>query len=310
MSLAVQPGHVLLAMENEADLAAMKARLIELGCRVSAARSGAEALEMACGQSPQVILARSAMSDLGGVELCRRLRADARSQDTPLILLAAAGDSLDRLEAFRAGATDCLTWPADDVELQARLSTALRVRQLQDRPLSPATEDVLTGLLNRASFEEHFGRECNRSRRYDSLFALVLLDIDDFRDINDLYGLGFGDHVLRTVAEILRQQTRESDSLARWGGNEFIVMLPEADLPRAIGFAKKVHAALIRHEFPAGGRTVGLRVSLGLASRQNIGGRDPAEMLRLAQGSLQTAKDAGGNRIAYHTVGEFDLVRM
>ncbi|MCD6304614.1 MAG: GGDEF domain-containing protein, partial [Planctomycetes bacterium] len=212
------------------------------------------------------------------------------------------------MKGLRLGGLDYLSLPPVESELLARLSLALRLKQLSDRLRNPAGLDHLTGLLNRTAFEEEFQRECNRSRRYDSLFGLVVLDIDGFRGINERCGLGFGDHVLKEVADILRRQTRESDHVARWWGNEFIILLPEADLPKAIGFAKKLHAAVAEHRFSRRGAEVRIHTSIGLTSRQNIGGRDPVEMLKIAQDSVQTAKRAGGNRIIYYTYGEFSQV--
>jgi diguanylate cyclase (GGDEF)-like protein len=288
----------------------LREKLVAMGYRVLGAGNAADAMAMVRDFSPQIILLNATLSGADGVETCRMLQENGHTEDIPVILLADAAGRIDKTKGLRAGALDFLAIPADDAELEARVANAVRLKLLADKLRDPAAEDALTGLLNRASFMEQFQRECNRSRRYDSLFALVIMDIDGFNEINERFGLSFGDHVLKEVAAVLREQTRQSDSLARWGGNEFIVMLPEADLPKAIGFAKKLHSALGEHTFTFQQETLHVSVSIGVASRQNIGGRDPSEMLRLAHGCLNTVKEASGGTIAYHTCWEYSLVRQ
>lgn len=307
MVLTVAGQGILVVCQAGADLERLRGQLRELGCRVSAAHDAERAAELMGEFCPQLVLLSPSLGQAGGLELCKRLKVQPSTQDVPVVFLVHAGESLDKQEALRAGGLDFLALPCEEAELRARVGTAMRLRMLEDKLRCPAEEDPLTKLLSRTCFADHFSRECNRSRRYDCLFALVLLDVDNFKWINDHYGLSFGDHVLRELADILRQQTRESDYLGRWGGNEFILMLPEADMQRAIGFAKKLLAAVTAHEFRFQDQAVHLAVSIGVASRQNIGGRDPAEMLKLVGGCLGKAKSAGGGRIAYQSCGEFSL---
>jgi len=309
--LSATDGQRVLIVENDEDACRLLAgKLTEYGHRAAAARSGAEALDLARSFGPQLILLKASLPDVDGFEVCRRLKADPDTRGIPVVFLAAAGEAIDKMNGLHVGGLDYITTPFDDAELLARTTWALRLKQLQDELSVPAEEDKLTGLLNRSFFNVQYHRECNRSRRYDSLFAVVMADIDRFQQVNSLHGEAFGDLVLKELAILLREQTRESDYVARWGSNQFVLMLPEGDLPKAIRFAKKLYRVIADHEFGPGETKIRLTVSLGVASRQNLGGRDPGDLLGLAEECLRAAKQEGGDRIVYHTCGELNTAHL
>lgn len=307
---AVDGQPVLIVDNDESIRQLLESKLTEYGHRVATARNGAEALDLAGDFSPQLILLKVSMPGMDGFEVCRRLKDDPETRGIPVIFLTARAESIDKMDGLNIGGLDYITTPFDDAELLARTTSALRLKQLQDELSSPAEADSLTGLLNRPFFTVQYHRECNRSRRYDSLFAMVVVDIDRFEQINRTHGSAFGDSVLREMASILREQTRESDYVARWGSDEFALMLPEGNLPKAIGFAKKLYAAVADHEFGPAETKIRLTVSIGVASRQNLGGRDPGDLLKLARQCLHGAKEEGGDRIVYHTCGELNTVHL
>jgi len=301
---------VLIVEDDEDDCRLLESRLTEYGHRVTAAHSGQEALDLVRDLAPQLILLKVSLPGMDGFEVCRRLKADRDTRDIPIVFLTAAGEEIDKMNGLHVGGLDYISTPFDDAELLARTTWALRLKQLQDELSVPAEEDKLTGLLNSSFFNVQYHRECNRSRRYDSLFAVVMVDVDRFQQVNSLHGAAFGDMVLKELATILREQTRESDYVARWGSNEFVLMLPEGDLPKAIRFAKKLYGVIAAHEFGPAETKIRLTVSIGVASRQNLGGRDPGELLKLARESLHTAKEQGGDKIVYHTCGEFNTAHL
>ena len=304
-------GQPVLIVENDEDrYRLLESKLTEYGHRVTAAHSGEEALGLARDLAPQLILLKVSLPGMDGFEVCRRLKANHDTRDIPVVFLTVAGEEIDKMNGLHVGGLDYISTPFDDAELLARTTWALRLKQLQDELSVPAEEDKLTGLLNRSFFNVQYHRECNRSRRYDSLFAVVMVDIDRFQQVNSLHGAAFGDLVLKELATILREQTRESDYVARWGSNEFVLMLPEGDLPKAIRFAKKLYGVIAAHEFGPAETKVRLTVSIGVASRQNLGGRDPGELLKLARESLHAAKEQGGDKIVYHTCGEFNTAQL
>ena len=300
---------ILIAGMQDDDRRRLGARLISQGRRVVAVRSGREAIDRTRDVRPDLVLLGAALGDMEAGEVCRQLREDEASREIPVIFVVGAAGAIDRDRTLTAGAVDFLPAGADDAELLARTACALEIKRLRDALRIPPEQDALTGLLNRVHFEKHYRRECNRSRRYDSLFSLVIVDVDRFREINSRHGLDFADAVLREAADVLRNKTRESDYVARWGGNEFILLLPEANLPKSIGFAKKLQAALVDHRYGPSETDIRLTVSMGVASRQNIGGRDPGDLLALTHECLHEAKHDGGDRIVYHTCGEFATVK-
>ena len=310
MASSVNEGRPILAVvPDKAKLELLRRRLTKLRYCVASARNQAEAFRRMGETRPQVILLDATMDDDQGLALCRQIKSEAMWSDIPVLFLTAGAEPADKAECLLAGGMDFLDLSADEAELSARVAAAARVAELEDKVRHPADHDRLTGLLSRTAFEEVYHRECNRSRRYDSLFALVVVDIDRFVQVNNEYGLPFGDQVLKETAQVLLDTSRESDYVSRWGGNEFIVMLPEANLPKAIGFARKLFKAITSHDFLFDGQAVRVTVSMSVVSRQNIGGRDPGELLKIAHDCLQQAK-AKGDRIFYHTCGEINQARV
>jgi len=300
---------LLVVHDDPQALAQLADRLAALGHSVATAECGADALDRAAEAPPAVVLLKADLPDLHGFEVCRRLKAQHATGGAEVIFLVRPDEDLDRLAGLEAGGMDCLVEPVEDAALNARTRTAGRLAQQAGAEAGFVDKDGLTGLWNRDHFEIEFQRECNRARRYDSLFALVLLDVDDFGPLVAEHGEALGNRLLKELARILLDQTRESDCVARWGPDQFILLLPEGNLPKAIGFAKKLFAAVGQHDFRAGGRATRISVSMGVASRQNIGGRDPHDMLRLVRECLREAKSVGGDRIFYHTCGEINPVR-
>ena len=302
---------ILIVDDDEDCLELLKGKLVEQGHRVATAQSGADALALARELCPQLILLDAVMPGMDGFEVCRRLKEDAETRQTPVIFMAAVTDPIDKLHGLTIGGLDYITKPFDDAELLARTATALRLKQMQDELHRETNKDSVTGLANRGSFEEQFQRECNRSRRYESSFSLVLVDIDHFKQIDERHGHLFGDRVLRDVASILDEAIRESDYAGRWGNDRFTVMLPQGDLPTAIGFARRLYQAVAKHVFRTDVQTVEVTISTGVVSGQHLGGRDPSELLELGQECLDSAKKAGGDKIFYRTpAGDNEIVRL
>ena len=302
---------ILIVDDDEGSLELLKCKLVEQGHRVATAQCGAEALALARELRPQLILLDAVMPGMDGFEVCRRLKEDADTRQTPVVFLVTSTDPIDKLHGLTIGGLDYITKPFDDAELLARTATALRLKQMQDELRRETDKDSVTGLATKDSFEEQFQRECNRSRRYESSFALVLVGIDNFKEIDDRHGRLFGDSVLKEVASILNEAIRESDFAARGGNDRFTVMLPQGDLPTAIGFAKRLYKAVAKHVFRSDDQTVPVTISTGVVSGQHLGGRDPSELLELGRECLDAAKKAGGDKISYRTpAGDNEIVRL
>lgn len=156
-----------------------------------------------------------------------------------------------------------------------------------------ATTDALTGLANRNAFDILFGQALRTSDRTQAALSVILLDLDHFKRLNDTHGHLAGDHALQTVATLLRQHLRENDIFARWGGEEFLVMLQNTPIDQATEVAEKLRTALASHPLTFNGTHIALSASFGVAQRNPAEAKDP--LLTRVDGALYTAKHAGRN---------------
>ena len=185
---------------------------------------------------PQMLILDWVMPKIDGVELCRRIRARNRAPYQYILLVTAKDDKQDKISGLEAGADDYLTKPFDRSELHARLRAGRRILALQDDLIQAreglrfqATHDVLTGNLNRGAILDLLRRELERAVRSQSAAGILLLDLDHFKKINDTYGHLTGDRVLKEVAQRIRGAVRSYDAVGRYGGEEFLVVLPGCD---------------------------------------------------------------------------------
>jgi two-component system cell cycle response regulator len=226
------------------------------------------------------------------------------AEESPAVLVMDGRESTERrVAAFDSGAEDYLTLQTPLAELAARLSTALRRHQRQrqlrssrDRAMLVAVTDPLTGLYNRGYFQEALAVEWRRAQRYKRPLTLVLLDLDHFKQVNDNLGHSAGDEALREVSKRLRQTARSTDIVARHGGEEFAMLLPETDLERGMIAAERFRAAVegtTVHGARGGSRS--LTISLGVGCYPDHATSIP-ELLELTDAALYTAKRTGRNR--------------
>ena len=238
----------------------------------------------------------------GEQPLLRRLGFD---EESPAILVVDEAESTPRrVNAFDAGADDYLTLQTPMAELAARMGSALRrqrrqreLRTSRDRAMLVAVTDPLTGLYNRAYFHEALGVEFRRAQRYKHPMSLVILDLDHFKQVNDTLGHSAGDEALREVSARLRQTARSTDVVARHGGEEFAMILPETDLEQGLIAAERFRAAvdgLVVHGARGGSRRITISCGVGCypAHAASI-----AELLELTDAALYSAKRQGRNRV-------------
>jgi two-component system, cell cycle response regulator len=292
---------VLVAEGSAETRDALLRRLGERGHRVAGAGDGEEALALVGLEAPDVVLLDHELSGVDGMEVLDRLRAHDELAAVPVIMLTTSSDPELMLEALRRGAHDYLRKPFDPAELDARVLAALRVKRLHDALLDAnrrlarqALTDDLTGLANRRHGGHQLEREVALCVRHGRLLALVRVDVDHFKAINDSYGHQAGDEVLVEVARRLAEAVRGGDELARWGGDEFVAILPDTDKAGALRAAERLREAVSETPIAAAGRELPVTVSVGWA---HWAGDTPDDLLARADRALYRAKDAGRNTV-------------
>jgi diguanylate cyclase (GGDEF)-like protein len=285
----------------------LQAAVEQLGHQWTAAENGQEAWRCFNQDKPEVLITDLLMPQVDGLELCRRVRDDTRAGYTYIILVTVLGERHDVVQGMEAGADDYLIKPLQRFDLQARLIAAQRVTDLHaelDRHRAQlahlARHDPLTGLGNRRSLDEDLAVLHARSQRYGRGYAVAMCDIDRFKAYNDSHGHQAGDQALRAVAATIAQELRGGDSVYRYGGEEFLLVLPEQTPDTALVAVERVRSAVQRLAIPqpAAGRGGMLTVSAGIAAFDPAAPTTAEELLQRADAALYRAKAAGRNQIA------------
>ncbi len=242
------------------------------------------------------------MPGLDGLELCRRIRGQDGKPYSYLILLTSKQSQQDRLEGLRAGADDFLVKPPDAEELAVRLEIARRILAVRDELerrnallAELAHSDGLTGVKNRRRFREALDIHFEAGRRHGTPLSPVILAVDRFKSYNDTFGHPAGDEVLKAVAASLRDGVRRSDEVARIGGEEFAILLPDTEADKARELAERLGVGLAGHPW----RLRRVTASLGVASL-GPGAASAAELVEQADRALYVAKRGGRDRVVHH----------
>jgi len=274
---------------------------------VTVAENGADAWNvLQQAQPPDLLILDWMMPEIDGLELCRRVRADQRTGYRYILLITAKDARQDLVSGFEAGADDYLTKPFDRDELRARLRVGERILKLQDDLIRArdalqfqATHDVLTGICNRGAVLDVFNRELERSRRTRVPMAVLMLDLVHFKRINDTYGHLSGDAVLKEAARRLTQSVRSYDCVGRYGGEEFLVVLPGCDAAQALRIAERIRSAIAQNSVDAGDAQLKLTASIGGVTLAAPVDGSANEILALADNALYQAKKAGRDRTVF-----------
>jgi diguanylate cyclase (GGDEF)-like protein len=286
----------VLVVDDEPDKLMMLAvALRTAGYDVRTATNGEEGLAAVEAHQPDLIVTDVMMPRLNGYDLARRVRSNQQTRFIPIIIQSAARQEPDDIRlGLEIGALGYFTDPTDLPRLLARARTLLEFKSYLDSCEEAAFTDHLTGLANRRRFERQLRREVARGSRYGHPLCLLLLDVDNFKSVNDEHGHEAGDEALRSVANVIQTGTRGIDTGARIGGDELAVLLPETDFEHGLEVAERLRAAVAGLRLDAAG---GVTASFGLAEFPSCA-RDERELFAAADHALYEAKRRGRNRVA------------
>lgn len=276
----------------------------DLFSRFYQAEDGLEGFKKLLVSPVDIVLCDLEMPRMDGFKFLGMLKGRQEVADTPVIILTGNDDREMKIRGLEQGACDFITKPFDPEELVARMRVHLKIKHLQDDLkrsnellLELSNTDHLTGLFNRRFLMECLDKEVQRARRKDGQVALLLLDIDHFKRVNDTHGHLQGDVVLQKVALHIQKELRSYDIAARYGGEEFVAVLPDTSLKEAFNVADRIRLSVQGMHFAGSLSNERVTVSLGVALFPALGIDDTDGLLRTADEALYLAKERGRNRV-------------
>jgi diguanylate cyclase (GGDEF)-like protein len=301
---------ILVADDEPINRTLIQRRLERAGYRVLVAENGREAVEAALGNLPDLIILDVMMPLMDGLEACRLIKDDEATRDIPVIFLSARDETDVKVSGLALGANDYISKPFKAEELLARVEVAMRLKRERDHLRSNAEEalataldaqeramtDALTGMLNRYGLQRVLTHEHAEARRYNRALSCLMVDLDNFKTINDTFGHIAGDAALKQVAAILTQVVRRSDMVSRYGGDEFLVLLPETDLEGADALGEKIRAEAASQVF-GDDDSAHFHLTLSIGAATLADDESGNDMIARADMALYAAKEQGRDRV-------------
>jgi len=290
---------ILIVDDVPENLGVLSNYLDELGFVVRVARNGERALSIAQRHPPDLVLMDVQMPGMDGYEACARLKQDERTRAIPVIFVSARDAVEDTIRGFDVGGADFIRKPFHLKELFVRVRTHLELKKLRDMLEMEARTDAVTGITNRAGFDQALKRHWQEAQNAGASLGLVMIDIDHFKAFNDHYGHVMGDLCLRRVASVMSQAVGEAGLVARYGGEEFACLLPGATNAEALTTARAIHAGVAAMELDHGGHPEATHVSISAGSAAVVprNGDSPKALVEQADKQLYAAKDSGRDRV-------------
>ncbi len=295
-------GHILLVDDRPSSSERVAAALTEHH-KIDIVSGIAEAQHNLGEQDYDLVIVALSVRLFDPLRLCSQIRAMEKTRQTPILLIAETEDRARVLRGLEMGVNDYLMRPLDRNELRARVRTQLRrkyytesLRESMQATIEMAVIDPLTGLNNRRYMESQLGNVLQKAEARRRPVSLMILDIDHFKRVNDTYGHGAGDDVLKGFAQRVRQVIRAVDLMCRLGGEEFVILMPDTDIDYAAMIAERVRSSVEGSLFPVeGGRNLPITVSIGIAD--NSSSAAPDEILKRADIALYRSKSNGRNQV-------------
>lgn len=297
--------NVLIAEDDPVLQHMLRTLLTKWGYEVVVAANGDAAWEILQGQdAPRLALLDWLMPGMDGVEICREARKRSAQAYRYLLVLSSKGDRVDVVDGLQSGADDYLTKPFHPDELRARLRAGERILMLEDKLVAAqqvlqfkASHDALTELLNRGAILETLQRELQRGRREKNSLGVLLLDLDHFKSINDRKGHDVGDEVLREASRRMLASVRSYDAVGRYGGEEFLILVPGCNSANACDRAEQIRVAIAGSPIETLGGLIRVSASIGVASTVDGASWEADALVHAADVALYRAKRNGRNRV-------------
>lgn len=294
---------ILIADDEMTSLRLLERTLERAGYEVTVAKNGREAADCLVGpDSPRLALLDWGMPELDGPGVCQEVRAQHSQRYVYIVLLTSRGSKQDIVEGLESGADDYMIKPFNPDELKARLRTGQRILHLEDNLVEAredmrfrATHDSLTSLLNRGAILDLLAREVARTTRERGSTVILLGDLDHFKNVNDTHGHVVGDEVLKEIARRLVFSVRSYDLVGRYGGEEFLVVLNNCEVSKALERAEQVRVAIANLPVATSHGSLSITMSLGVLASAEWKSLPPEDILREVDAALYAAKAAGRN---------------
>jgi diguanylate cyclase (GGDEF)-like protein len=280
---------------HEVVRAALEPRIVD---EIVSAHLPGDGIRSALDARPDLILLDINMPEMDGFKVCRMLKENESTRDVPILFLTVEANVVHLARALDCGATDYIRKPVNEIELQARVRVALRDQQLVRTLKEQARIDALTSLSNRAALDDALAAAASAHKRMGTPASLLMIDVDRFKGINDTYGHGVGDEVLRAIGQAVARTCRPYDSPCRFGGDEFAVVFGQVEGEDAHSATNRLLVGLREIEVRAGDAPVDFTVSAGLVTSFDSDGLfEPDELLKAADVALYAAKANGRDRL-------------
>jgi two-component system cell cycle response regulator len=307
--LSPGPIKVLIAEDNSVSARILQKSIEDWGYKVFLARDGLQAWKVLQDEEIGLAVLDWMMPKINGIELCKRIRQNNHRNEnygyTYVILLSARDEQRDLIRGFSAGADDYITKPFHQLELKARLKTGKRLIDLQRQLQEQANRDGLTGLWNRKRMYRILEKEINRAQRLCHSLAIIMIDIDHFKGINDTYGHQSGDAILQEVPSILKRNIRNYDEICRYGGDEFLLILPNCCPDETKSIAERLRLVVSDKKINTNNTALNITISLGgVSTGDKYQGFTPQSMISASDEALLQAKNKGRNRVVVKKLEE------
>ncbi len=283
---------ILIVDDDPEALKLLHYILLEQNYNVETSRNGSEALALVKEISFDLILLDLHMPGLNGIEICKILKESRQGKEIPIIFISGQSEIYNKVEGFDVGCIDFITKPFDPLELLSRVKTHINLKLERDQLKEMALMDGLTKLYNHSFFHDRLSQEISKSKRHNLPLSIIMIDLDDFKLINDTFGHKAGDKALIKTSSTILRIIREEDIAGRYGGEEFAIILPNTEYQAAYKVAEKIRTSIKKIKWTI--KDFGLTVSGGVYTLKN---ENVNELIEKVDMLLYKAKDKGKDMI-------------